>query len=68
MIAFCGWKATAASMAIGSMVVKTLALPEWWLLAPLQITFALLAIEMLFRMQRLHSGERGPRVDAVTAV
>jgi TRAP-type C4-dicarboxylate transport system permease small subunit len=68
VIAFCGWKATAASMAIGSMVVKTLALPEWWLLAPLQITFALLAIEMLFRMQRLRAGEVGPREDAVTAV
>lgn len=68
VIAFCGWKATAASMAISSMVVKTIALPEWWLLAPLQVTFALLAIEMLFRMQRLLSGERGPREDAVTAV
>jgi len=68
VIAFCGWKATAASMAIDSMIVKTLALPEWWLLAPLQASFALLAIEMVFRMQRLHAGERGPREDAVTAV
>jgi TRAP-type C4-dicarboxylate transport system permease small subunit len=68
IMAFCGWKATAASMAIGSMVVKTLAVPEWWLLAPLQASFALLAVEMLFRMQRLYAGERGPRVDAVTAV
>ena len=68
VIAFCGWKATAASMAIDSMVVKTLSLPEWWLLAPLQASFALLAIEMVFRMQRLHAGERGPREDAVTAV
>lgn len=68
VIAFCGWKATAASMAIGSMVVKTLALPEWWLLAPLQASFTLLAIEMVFRMHRLHAGERGPRDDAVTAV
>jgi TRAP-type C4-dicarboxylate transport system permease small subunit len=68
VIAYCGWKATAASMAIGSMVVKTLSVPEWWLLAPLQVCFALLAIEMLFRMHRLQAGERGPRVDAVTAV
>lgn len=68
VIAYCGWKATAASMAIGSMVVKTLAVPEWWLLAPLQVSFALLSIEMLFRMYRLRSGEVGPRVDAVTAV
>jgi TRAP-type C4-dicarboxylate transport system permease small subunit len=62
VIAFCGWKA------IDSMVVKTLAVPEWWLLAPLQASFALLAVEMLFRMRRLHAGERGPREDAVTAV
>lgn len=67
LIAFYGWKATSASMAISSMVVKTLAIPEWWLLAPLQITFALLAIEVLFRMHRLQAGERAPRTDAVTA-
>jgi TRAP-type C4-dicarboxylate transport system permease small subunit len=66
VIAVYGWKATAASMAIGSMVVKSLALPEWWLLAPLQVAFALLAVEMLFRMHRLHAGPRGPREDAVT--
>jgi TRAP-type transport system small permease protein len=66
VIAFAGWKATASSIAIGAMVVKTLALPEWWLLAPLQICFALLAIELLFRMARLYSSERGPREDAIT--
>ena len=65
-IAYAGWKATASSMAIDAMVVKTLALPEWWLLAPLQVTFVLLAIEVLFRMARLHTAERGPREDAVT--
>jgi TRAP-type C4-dicarboxylate transport system permease small subunit len=65
-IAYAGWKATASSMAIDAMVVKTLALPEWWLLAPLQVTFVLLAIEILFRMARLHAAERGPREDAVT--
>ena len=44
-----------------------LSVPEWWLLAPLPVAFALLAIEILFRMQRLYAGERGPRDDAVTA-
>ena len=29
--------------------------------------FVLLAIEMLFRMGRLHAAERGPRQDAVSA-
>jgi TRAP-type transport system small permease protein len=66
LIAFLGWKATSESLAIGAMVVKTLAVPEWWLLAPLQATFAILAVEMLFRMERLRSGPRGPRADAVS--
>lgn len=66
-IAWAAWKATATSLAIGAMVVKTLALPEWWLLAPLPAAFLLLAIEVLFRMARLHAGERGPREDAVSA-
>jgi hypothetical protein len=41
--------------------------PEWWLLAPLPAAFMLLAVEVLFRMQRLYAGERGPRSDAVSA-
>jgi TRAP-type C4-dicarboxylate transport system permease small subunit len=66
VIAYAAWKATLSSIAINAMVVKTLALPEWWLYAPLQVAFVLLAIEVLFRMARLHAGERGPREDAVT--
>lgn len=66
VIAFLGWQATSASLAIGAMVVKTLAVPEWWLLAPLQVTFVILAIEVLFRMERLRAGPRGPRADAVS--
>ena len=53
-------------LAIGAMVVKTLAIPEWWLLAPLQVCFALLSIEILFRMARLYAIEPGPREDAIT--
>ena len=66
-IAWYGGKAVFSSLAIGGTVVKVLSVPEWWLLAPLPATFALLAIEVLFRMQRLHAGERGPRTDAVSA-
>jgi TRAP-type C4-dicarboxylate transport system permease small subunit len=62
-----GWRATVASYAAGSMAIKTLITPEWWSLAPLPVAFALLAIEVLFRMQRLYAGERGPRNDAVSA-
>jgi TRAP-type C4-dicarboxylate transport system permease small subunit len=62
-----GWSATVASYRAGSMAIKTLITPEWWSLAPLPVAFALLAIEVLFRMQRLYAGERGPRDDAVSA-
>jgi TRAP-type C4-dicarboxylate transport system permease small subunit len=61
-----GLSATAASFRSGSMSIKTLVTPEWWLLAPLPIAFMLLAIEVCFRMQRLYDGERGPRDDAVS--
>jgi TRAP-type transport system small permease protein len=62
-----GLRATVASYKAGSMAIKTLITPEWWALAPLPVAFALLAIEVLFRMQRLYTGERGPRDDAVSA-
>jgi TRAP-type C4-dicarboxylate transport system permease small subunit len=67
VIAFYGLKAVLSSQAIGGTVVKVLSVPEWWLLAPLPVAFLLLAVEVLFRMQRLYAGERGPRSDAVTA-
>lgn len=67
VIAYYGVMAVLSSHAIGGMVVKVLSVPEWWLLAPLPIAFILLAVEVLFRMQRLYAGERGPRADAVTA-
>ena len=67
VIAFYGVKAVLSSHAISGTVVKVLSVPEWWLLAPLPAAFALLAIEVLFRMQRLYAAERGPRTDAVSA-
>ena len=62
-----GIRMTVASYTSGAMTVKTLVTPEWWLLAPLPVAFALLAVEMLFRMRRLLYGTRGPREDAVSA-
>ena len=66
LIAWAAWKATLSSLKINAMVIKTLSIPEWWLYAPLLVTCVLLAIEVLFRMARLHAGERGPREDAVS--
>ena len=66
LIVVYGTKAVLSSLAIDGTIVKVLSVPEWWLLAPLPAAFALLAVEMLLRMHRLHAGERGPRTDAVT--
>ena len=58
---------TVASYSAGSIVIKTLITPEWWMLAPLPVAFLLLAIEFIFRMHRLSRAERAPRPDAVSA-
>jgi len=62
-----GAKAAYASYASDALTIKTLVTPEWWSLAPLPLAFALLAIEVLFRMHRLAEGARAPRDDAVSA-
>lgn len=62
-----GARIAAESYATGAVSIKTLVTPEWWLLAPLPVVFALIAIEFLFRMRRLALAERGPRNDAVSA-
>jgi TRAP-type transport system small permease protein len=62
-----GASVTATSFFDGSISIKTLVLPEWWLLAPMPVAFALLALEFMFRMQRLALSERRPREDAVSA-
>jgi TRAP-type C4-dicarboxylate transport system permease small subunit len=57
----------AASLANGSLSIKTLVMPEWWLMAPMPIAFALLTVEFVFRMHRLAMGAQRPREDAVSA-
>lgn len=66
-IAWYGSLAAWASYTEGALSIKTLVTPEWWSLAPLPIVFILLAVEMVFRMQRLWHAERGARHDAVSA-
>jgi TRAP-type transport system small permease protein len=53
------------SWRIGAITIKNLVFAEWWLLAPLPVTFALLAIEFVFRFHRL-LGERTRRVEATS--
>ena len=66
-LVFYGASAARKSWAGDALSIKTLVMPEWWILAPLPICFLLLAIEFLFRMRRLKQGEIGPRDDAVSA-
>lgn len=61
-----GWKVLSASYQAGAVSIKTLVIPEWWLLAPMPFAFLLLAVEFVFRMQRLAQAARSPRTDAVT--
>jgi TRAP-type transport system small permease protein len=67
MFMWYGTSVTSASVADGALSIKTLVLPEWWLLAPMPVAFALLAVEFVFRMHRLARAERRPREDAVSA-
>jgi TRAP-type C4-dicarboxylate transport system permease small subunit len=62
-----GWRVVEASFKSGALSIKTLIMPEWWLLAPMPLTFVLLSVEFLFRMHRLALSERRPRDDAVSA-
>jgi len=62
-----GASVTLASYTNGSISMKTLIMPEWWLLWPLPVAFVLVAVEFLFRMRRLAGAERRPREDAVSA-
>lgn len=57
----------AASYSSGALSIKTLVMPEWWILAPMPVVFVLLAIEFIFRMHRLAHSERKIRDEAVSA-
>jgi TRAP-type C4-dicarboxylate transport system permease small subunit len=66
LIAYYGARAAFASYSAGSMSIKTLITPEWWLLSVLPLAFIALTIEMFFRMRRLYLAPRAPRDDAVS--
>ena len=66
-LAWMGIVMTFKSYASGAIQIKSVVIPEWWVMAPLPIAFALLAIEFAFRMWRLAQGPKEPRSDAVSA-
>jgi TRAP-type transport system small permease protein len=53
-----GFAMTYDSWRLGSITIKNLIFPEWWLLAPLPATFLLLAVEFVFRFGRLLDDRR----------
>ena len=61
-----GLAVTLDSWRIGSITIKNLVFPEWWLLTPLPAVFLLLAIEFVVRFHRLLTGEQARRSDAVS--
>jgi TRAP-type C4-dicarboxylate transport system permease small subunit len=61
-----GLKIAIESAALHSITIKNLVFPEWWLLAPLPICFALLAAEFVFRFDRLIRGGGGRRLEATS--
>jgi TRAP-type C4-dicarboxylate transport system permease small subunit len=46
-----GARAIASSAQQGSLVIKSVVFPEWWLYAPVPACFALLAIEFVRRLR-----------------
>jgi TRAP-type C4-dicarboxylate transport system permease small subunit len=58
---------TFDSARLGAITIKNLVFAEWWLLAPLPAAFVLLAVEFVFRFQRLITGERARRIEATSA-
>ena len=61
-----GVAVTLDSWRTGSITIKNLVFPEWWLLAPLPAVFLLLAVEFVFRFHRLLTGEKARRTDAIS--
>ena len=61
-----GIKMTIDSAVLGSITIKNLVFPEWWMLWPLPACFALLAVEFAFRFHRLFRGPRARRIEATS--
>ena len=57
---------TLQSARLGSLTIKNLVFPEWWLLAPLPVCFVLLALEFVLRFHRLIGGPPTRRVEATS--
>jgi TRAP-type C4-dicarboxylate transport system permease small subunit len=68
VLVWVSWGAAAQSAATGALVRRTFTYPEWWLVAPLPLCFALLAGEFGFRLLRLVADPAAPRRDETRSV
>ena len=59
-------KVMLASYAAGSLSIKTLVMPEWWIYVPMPFCFLMLAVEFIFRMRMLMMSDRAPRDEATS--
>lgn len=66
-LAWFGVAALLDSLRAGALVMKSFVFPEWWTLVPLPVSLALVGVEFVFRLHRLATGPRAPRIEA-TAV
>jgi len=57
---------TVQSARLGSLTIKNLVFPEWWLLAPLPVCFCLLALEFVLRFHRLMGAPHTRRIEATS--
>lgn len=63
LLAFYSIRSTLRSADAGTLIVKDYIIPEWWVQWPLGLMFVLLAIEFIFRIQRLVSGPLRARIE-----
>jgi TRAP-type C4-dicarboxylate transport system permease small subunit len=66
-LAWYGWASVLDSRQTGALTMKTVAMPEWWLIVPLPLIFMIMALEFIFRMARLRVSPHQPREEAVSA-
>jgi TRAP-type C4-dicarboxylate transport system permease small subunit len=55
-----GIKVILDSLSLGSLVIKSMIFPEWWLFVPMPFCFALLAIEFMRRLIGANATTRHP--------
>jgi TRAP-type C4-dicarboxylate transport system permease small subunit len=61
-----GVRAVLLSRANGSIIQKTIEMPEWVMLIPVPVAFFFLAVEFVFRVYRLSRGPRQVRDEATS--